>query len=87
MCTLKFKKSIHKLKQPALLTYNDLVEKLISYECPIFLYTLGLWKHNVFPAHFYLCVDDLDITYLHKNIHITFYVHNKQSIRYSVLLA
>ena len=63
----KIKKGMYGLKQASLLAYNFLKEKLAPHGYHPIPHTIGLWKHDVRPITFCLCVDDVGVKYANKN--------------------
>ena len=63
----KIKKGMYGLKQASLLAYNFLKEKLAPHGYHPIPHTIGLWKHDVRPITFCLCVDDFGVKYINKD--------------------
>ena len=63
---IKIKKGMYRLKQAAVLAYNNLVNNLREHGYAPIPQTVGLWKHKTLPTTFCLCFDNFGIKYFKK---------------------
>ena len=61
------KKGIYRLKQAAILVYDNLQRRLKPFGYTPVTGTVGVWQHKTIPAKFYFCVDDFGIKYYSKD--------------------
>ena len=58
---IRINKGMYRLKQAALLAYNELVTNLAQHGYSLCLSTTGLLKHNTYKTRFCLCVNDFGV--------------------------
>mmetsp|Transcript_11265 Transcript_11265/g.15885 ORF Transcript_11265/g.15885 Transcript_11265/m.15885 type:complete len:463 (+) Transcript_11265:115-1503(+) len=64
---VQINKGMYRLKQAAILAYNNLVSKLETYGYKPVFHNLTIWTHTLCHTQFCLCVDDFGVKYYNKD--------------------
>ena len=64
---IRIKKGMYRLKQAAILAYDNLQRRLKPFGYTPVTGTVSVWQHKSRPTKFCLCVDDFGIKYYSKD--------------------